>query len=50
MLDGFIRHVPLARSLEDGIRNLDEFGVTIHEGFLAPDTLRALPERLSSRP
>jgi hypothetical protein len=45
MQDHPIRQVPRAQSLEDGKRNLDEFGVTIHEGFLAPDVLTALQDR-----
>jgi hypothetical protein len=45
MPDGLIGQVPRARTLEDGARNLDELGVTIHEGFLAPDMLHALQDR-----
>ena len=45
MPDELIKQVPRARSLEDGKRNLDEFGVTIHEDFLEPDVLSALQER-----
>jgi hypothetical protein len=43
--DQQIRQVPRARTLEEGTRNLDELGVTIHEGFLKPEMLRALQER-----
>jgi hypothetical protein len=46
MPDGLLRQVPRARTLEEGARNLDELGVTIHENFLPPDTLRVLQERL----
>lgn len=38
-----------ARSFEEGRRNLDEMGVTIHEGFLPPKTLKALQERLAEQ-
>jgi hypothetical protein len=46
MPDGLLRQVPRARTLEEGARNLDELGVTIHENFLTPDTLRVLQDRL----
>jgi hypothetical protein len=45
MPDDMIRSVPRARALEEGKRNLDELGVTIHEGFVRPDRLKALQDR-----
>lgn len=33
-------------NVQEGLRNLEEFGYTIHPGFLAPDQTRALRERL----
>ena len=49
MPDDFIRHVPEASTLEEGVRNLEEFGVTIHKGFVPPDMLRALQDRLAEQ-
>ena len=49
MPDDFIRHVPRASSLEEGTRNLEDYGVTIHEGFVPPDMLRALQERFAEQ-
>jgi hypothetical protein len=46
MPDDQIRQVPRARTLEEGKRNLDALGVTIHEDFLEPAMLRALQDRL----
>ena len=45
MPDDLVRSVPRARSLEEGKRNLEEFGVTIHEDFLTPDMLLPVQER-----
>lgn len=45
MPDNVIAAVPRARSIEKGLKNLDEWGVTVHEDFVAPDILRALQER-----
>jgi hypothetical protein len=46
MPDDQLQQVPRARTAEEGKRNLDEFGVTIHEGFVGPTILRSLQERL----
>ena len=46
MPDDQTRQVPRAQTLEEGKRNLDLFGVTIHEGFLDPAMLSTLQERL----
>lgn len=46
MPDDLIKQVPRTRSLEEGKRNLDELGVTIHEDFLDADMLHRVQERL----
>lgn len=46
MLDDQLIQVPKTQTLEEGKRNLDKLGVTIHEGFLDFDTLTALQDRL----
>lgn len=46
MPDDLIKQVPRTRSLEEGKRNLDELGVTIHEDFLEADMLHRLQDRL----
>ena len=44
-----IEPVRRTRSFEEGKRNLDECGVTIHENFLAPKLLHAVQERLAEQ-
>ncbi|HEU0201041.1 MAG TPA: phytanoyl-CoA dioxygenase family protein, partial [Burkholderiaceae bacterium] len=37
---------PFVRSAEDGVRTLDEYGLCVHEGFLTPEQVARLKERL----
>ena len=47
MIKSDILPVPMATDdVEQGKRNLDEFGVSIHKAFIAPETARWLKQRL----
>lgn len=41
-----IRSLTVAENLEQGMRDLDEFGVAIHRSFLSMEQVKALKERL----
>jgi hypothetical protein len=37
---------PMTRDLEEGKRILDEYGLCVHEGFLSPEQVKALKDRM----
>jgi hypothetical protein len=43
---GALQLPPMARDLEQGKRILDEYGLCVHEGFLSPEQVKALKDRM----